>query len=239
MGAARQERRSRRELAQFEYEKNLEMWNRQNEYNRPDAQMQRLKDAGLNPNLVYGSQSVTGNTVGQAPQYNAPTLRYKGVEPSDLQGIISQYQDVELKIAQQNNIQAQTEITQQRTLNEAIQNDILSTAAQKAGVDLEKSEKLLPHSLDIQKSKAQQERQKIKINNKDLSIKELVKQEKQADVLFKKHRNELAKHGIYQSDNAGFRLMIKAANAAGINPQKIIRELVKKKPLPAGTQMRN
>ena len=38
----------------------LDMWNRNNEYNTPLAQMQRLKDAGLNPNLMYG-QGTTGN----------------------------------------------------------------------------------------------------------------------------------------------------------------------------------
>lgn len=40
---------------------NLEFWNMQNSYNSPQAQMQRLQQAGLNPNLVYG-----GNTVGNA-----------------------------------------------------------------------------------------------------------------------------------------------------------------------------
>lgn len=33
---------------------NVRLWTMQNEYNSPAAQMQRLKDAGLNPNLVYG-----------------------------------------------------------------------------------------------------------------------------------------------------------------------------------------
>lgn len=32
---------------------NLEQWNRENEYNLPVNQMQRLQQAGLNPNLVY------------------------------------------------------------------------------------------------------------------------------------------------------------------------------------------
>lgn len=31
----------------------VEMWNLQNQYNTPSAQMQRYKDAGLNPNLIY------------------------------------------------------------------------------------------------------------------------------------------------------------------------------------------
>lgn len=38
------------------------MWNAQNAYNTPVAQMERLKKAGLNPMLVYGSGSVAGNT---------------------------------------------------------------------------------------------------------------------------------------------------------------------------------
>lgn len=37
------------------------MWNAQNAYNTPAAQMERLKEAGLNPALVYGSGSVVGN----------------------------------------------------------------------------------------------------------------------------------------------------------------------------------
>lgn len=39
---------------------NLDMWNRQNEYNSPSAQMSRLKAAGLNPDLMYGNGSAGG-----------------------------------------------------------------------------------------------------------------------------------------------------------------------------------
>lgn len=35
----------------------LSDWQRQNEYNHPSSQMARLREAGLNPNLVYGSGS--------------------------------------------------------------------------------------------------------------------------------------------------------------------------------------
>lgn len=41
-------------------------WDLANQYNDPKAQMARLKAAGLNPNLVYGSGNVTGNTAGVA-----------------------------------------------------------------------------------------------------------------------------------------------------------------------------
>lgn len=46
----------------FEREKQaaLEMWNKENEYNTPKAQLQRLMDAGLNPNL-FGGQNTGGS----------------------------------------------------------------------------------------------------------------------------------------------------------------------------------
>lgn len=42
---------------------NRKLWEAQNAYNHPTKQMQRLQEAGLNPNLIYGSgaQSATGN----------------------------------------------------------------------------------------------------------------------------------------------------------------------------------
>lgn len=54
------------------------MWNKNNEYNSPSAQVQRLKAAGLNPNLAYGSLS--GNVASQAsaPSRNMPSV----VDPS-------------------------------------------------------------------------------------------------------------------------------------------------------------
>lgn len=44
-----------------------------NQYNSPEQQMQRLKNAGLNPNLMYG-QGNTGNQQ-QAPDYNPTQMR--------------------------------------------------------------------------------------------------------------------------------------------------------------------
>ena len=51
---ARETNEANRQLAQYEWNKNLEMWNLQNMYNSPASQMQRFKQAGLNPNLIYG-----------------------------------------------------------------------------------------------------------------------------------------------------------------------------------------
>ena len=48
-------------LAKYQNELNVQNWEMQNAYNSPKAQMARLKEAGLNPNLVYGSSANTGN----------------------------------------------------------------------------------------------------------------------------------------------------------------------------------
>lgn len=51
---------------------NLEMWHMSNQYNSPREQMARLKAAGLNPNLAYGSGNVAGLSSGRAPEYVKP-----------------------------------------------------------------------------------------------------------------------------------------------------------------------
>ena len=51
---------------------NLEQWNRNNEYNSPAAQMQRLKAAGINPDLMYGQNAggASGNSSSPAQGSN-------------------------------------------------------------------------------------------------------------------------------------------------------------------------
>lgn len=51
-----------RQLAQEQNQWNLDMWNRQNAYNDPSAQMSRLRAAGINPALAYSN----GNMMNEA-----------------------------------------------------------------------------------------------------------------------------------------------------------------------------
>jgi hypothetical protein len=53
---------------------------RERAYNHPTAQMERLKEAGLNPNLIYGSGSATGNLNASAPEQNAPKVSFDPLE---------------------------------------------------------------------------------------------------------------------------------------------------------------
>lgn len=53
----------------------LSDWDRQNQYNSPSQQMQRFKEAGLNPNLIYGQMSnapAVRSTDMKAPDFVAP-----------------------------------------------------------------------------------------------------------------------------------------------------------------------
>ena len=59
-----------RQLASQQNAWNLAQWNRENEYNLPINQMQRLKDAGINPNLYY-AQGQGYNVAAQSPQLTA------------------------------------------------------------------------------------------------------------------------------------------------------------------------
>jgi hypothetical protein len=62
--------RSRKREAQRQRDFSESMWNRQNAYNTPAMQMKRLKEAGLNPALMYG-QGTTGNAEKALPYQQA------------------------------------------------------------------------------------------------------------------------------------------------------------------------
>lgn len=97
-----------RELQEYQYSKDLEIWNKGNVYNSPTAQMDRLKSAGLNPNLVYGSGG-GATQAAQLPKYNAPTMSYSYQPPIDVPSMIGMFQDIQIKNAEIDNLKAQHE----------------------------------------------------------------------------------------------------------------------------------
>lgn len=109
-----------RHMAEYQYSKDLEMWNRTNEFNSPEMQMQRLRAAGLNPNLVYGggASGAAGSAQSVMPKYNAPTAQYNYAPVIDVSSAISAYQDMQVKQAQYDNIKAQVNLTEQKYLTE-------------------------------------------------------------------------------------------------------------------------
>lgn len=78
----KKQRKWSEKMYQRQYDDNLALWNLQNEYNSPQAQMNRYKQAGLSPHLVYGS----GNA-GTASNIDAPQAPNVDLETPDLSEI--------------------------------------------------------------------------------------------------------------------------------------------------------
>lgn len=110
-------------------EDNERMWNMTNTYNSPQEQMKRLQEAGLNPNLIYGSGSQTGGT---ASPTTAPSSSFKAAAPQfDLGSAVGtafdRHFNTQLKVAQLDNLKAQNDVIRQEALYKSVQTDALST----------------------------------------------------------------------------------------------------------------
>lgn len=145
-------------------------WNMQNAYNSPSSQMARFKEAGLNPNLIYGQMSNSPVVRTSSPQSYNPTA-----PQVDLGGTanmaISQYYDTQIKTEQTN------------LLKQQIQNSITENSLKQ----LEWAEKniKLPYAAQIQQASAEaldlQNKQRIqdiafKNESNPLSIKKSVEE---------------------------------------------------------------
>lgn len=89
-------------IAKQANDQEIAMWNMQNEYNSPAAQMQRWKEAGLNPMLAY-TQGSPGNAT-SAPGVHAPNVKINPdtvaiQQASAILGSISQLADTAFGIA--------------------------------------------------------------------------------------------------------------------------------------------
>lgn len=126
-----------KEMAKYGYSKDLEMWNKQNQYNTPTAQMGRLEEAGLNPNMMYGqgSTSNTGNAK-EMPKYNAPTADFKS-NPTALISMLGMFSDIQQKNANRKRIKESAENTRLDNLYKlASMSDRLQNVKSKAAREL-------------------------------------------------------------------------------------------------------
>ena len=126
-----------RQLSEYEWSKNLEMWNLQNQYNSPSEQMKRYKEAGVNPNLIYGNVSSGNASVlpkyqasrQEAARMNAGKLTPYQMAPvsfdfaDKLLGILGQYQNLRIGKAQESQIEQQTQAIRLSSLMQEMKNN--------------------------------------------------------------------------------------------------------------------
>lgn len=106
---------------------NQYFWNMQNEYNSPSSTMNRLKAAGLNPHLVYGS----GDSTTAASPIDTPSPQ--SWNPRAPQSDMMSYIDLQNKQAMHDNLKAQNTVLMQDALLRAAQ-----VQATEAGTDMTK-----------------------------------------------------------------------------------------------------
>lgn len=88
----------------------LKFWRMNNQYNHPSSQMARLREAGLNPNMLYG-QSVSGAT----GQSSAAPKAIKQT-PLKLDNPIETYQNVASTRLQNDNLREQNTLLKQEQI---------------------------------------------------------------------------------------------------------------------------
>jgi hypothetical protein len=89
--------RANRKMFEKQQQWSEEMWHMQNQYNHPAAVMQRLKEAGLNPNLAYGEIGA-GMASSQPGMPSRPEIKPPGHKIEPLQEY-QQYRMMEAQIA--------------------------------------------------------------------------------------------------------------------------------------------
>jgi hypothetical protein len=239
------------QAAEAAYGRNLDMWERQNRYNDPSAQMARLKAAGLNPNMVYGQGSggASGHA-GDAPQFTPPQRNFQHFSPLDIPQTLGMYQDFQIKNQQLNNLKAQAENTRAKTINEHSRKLLLDVQGKRGQLDYDQQSYLNPYEAAITGNQARaseakllQEWQRVSLMSqeelknvlqtqqmeKNLTSTDLAQEQQRANILFSKYRNEWAKMGITSSDNMLVRVLAQMLGQAGISDwlQNSVNENVK------------
>lgn len=149
-----------REALGINQSNSLSAWNLQNEYNTPQAQMKRFKEAGLNPNLIYG-QGTPGNASSiEVAKLGTPELRpnHYTAEGSVVGGIgsalstgIQAYTNLTMNKAQAENVRANTMVARASAASKVMDtahtgqqmklaNDLWDTTVEKARADMQNVE---------------------------------------------------------------------------------------------------
>jgi len=206
---AKRELKHNKELSQYSYDLQQQQIDKQNEYNSPANQMQRYRDAGLNPHLIYG-QGTPGNQT-QIAEYQAPRANYQNVQPVQLPAdsmatTIAEFQDYRLKNAQIDNVNAATKSTEAETVLKYLREQGILSDNSKKYLEAQ----LLTETYDYQKDAAKLKNRQMEQDyqrgkqNMTKTEKEMVLTDLKSE--FQRYKNTWEKYGLSGRD----RLYVKA-----------------------------
>lgn len=171
-GDVKEQYKYNKKLQDNAFAHNVEMWNRQNAYNTPSAQMERLQAAGLNPNLVYGNGGAT-NTANDYPKYQAGEApQVANIRAASRQLALQGFQtaiNAKLQQAQAANLNADTQL-------KGTQNELTATQKEIAMIDKQFQQGTLDARTQYQLEKWKQDlllgRNQIKLGDQQLVLNE-------------------------------------------------------------------
>lgn len=138
-------------------------WAMQNEYNSPVMQMKRLRDANLNPHLIYGSGS-PANEAGVPRSPTAQTMDYKPIQ-MDMSGVansLGSYYDIQLKEAQVHNLEKQGTLLTVDSLLKLAQEASTRQGTKKLDVETQQAEFNLGMSNELRNNSLAMAEQQLK-----------------------------------------------------------------------------
>lgn len=124
----------------------LDMWNKENSYNSPSAQIARLKDAGLNPNL-FGGNNVAGSVGSVSPVSASPSMAHGASASAG------------------GSIPMQAPVSTTNPAMEMANVRLANATARKAESDAERTEKLLPGEVKTQDMNCRVMDSNIRVND--------------------------------------------------------------------------
>ncbi len=122
----RKNRKWQEEQNTVKYNRDIEQRDYANYYNSPKSQMERFKQAGLNPHLIYGkgtSGNQTQNPTAQSSQYSGKNVQVQ----LDPLGELNKYQNFK-------KLQSETSLTQE-VINEKKISNAIAGATQQVEID--------------------------------------------------------------------------------------------------------
>lgn len=207
MKAAQQYNTGEREATQ---DWNLAMWNKNNDYNSPAAQMERLQAAGLSPaaaaQVVAGQGSAVSQPVSSSPQASpgasAPGFQQAGIfnmSPVDIA-------QMKLLNEQAKNVEQNTQYQKEMTEGKNMENSVFMTtwnvdqALKSSQININKrQEESLQFQIDVLFPQ-QQELNEQEINNRlvqgKLFAQQVVNATKEAKLIEEKVKTEQASQGV-------------------------------------------
>lgn len=102
------------QAAENSYQRQLDMWNKQNEYDLPVNQIARYQAAGINPNATFGNVSANAATPAKTPETAAPDIASAQMAQYQRSALMLQQSrqmaETRLINAQADNVESQTDL---------------------------------------------------------------------------------------------------------------------------------